>query len=280
MPNVWRIPGVLQRIGIVFILTGITFIKLNKANIVKLCIVLLAGYWVIITLKFDSLFNLDLSNGYSNIGAWLDKTILTENHLWKWSRKEGWDPESLLGSIPATITCLFGAIAGLYIKLEKPLLEKISTLFIVGSVLTVLGLFWNLSFPINKNLWTSSYVVYTGGIAIMCTAFCIWLIDYKQYTKISKPFVKVGANALTAYILSEMVSALLDTIVIQGVSIKGHISQGIFSGFSDEKFKDVGITHPDFSLAQLSSHLYAFLWIIPFYILLSWMYKKKIFIKV
>jgi predicted acyltransferase len=279
-PLQWRIPGVLQRIGLVFIFGGILFIKSSTKTLWISLITIFLGYWAVLNISIEGAFEVDLSKPNLNIGAYLDEMILTKDHLWPISRSEGWDPESLLGTIPAIGTAIMGMLAGLFIKSERTVLEKVSGLFAIGGVATVLGLGWNIVFPMNKALWTSSYVLYTGGIASMLTAFCIWIMDYKGYTKISKPFIVYGSNALTAYLLSELVSSLVHNIAIGKKSISGHIADFILSWFTDTSFTVINAGHPDMVFAKWASHIYAFLWMIPFYILLSWMYKKKIFIKV
>lgn len=279
-PLQWRIPGVLQRIGLVFIFGGILFIKSSTRTLWVLLISILLGYWALINVSIEGAFIANLSKPNLNIGAYWDELILTKDHLWPISRSEGWDPESLLGTIPAIATAIMGMLAGLFIKSEKTVLDKISGLFAIGGVATVLALAWNIIFPMNKALWTSSYALYTGGIASMLTAFCIWLMDYKGYTKISKPFIVYGSNALTAYLFSELTSSLLHNIAIGKKSISGHIADFILSWFTETPFSDINAVHPDIIYAKLASHIYAFLWMIPFYLLLSWMYKKKIFIKV
>jgi predicted acyltransferase len=279
-PLQWRIPGVLQRIGLVFILGGILFIKSSTRTLWVSLISILLGYWALINVSIEGVFIADLNKPNLNIGAYWDEIILTKNHLWPVSRAEGWDPESLLGTIPAVGTAIMGMLSGLFIKSERSVLDKVSGLFVVGGVATVVALGWNIVFPINKYLWTSSYVLYTGGIAAMLTAFCIWVMDYKGYTKISKPFIVYGSNALTAYILSELVSSFVHHVAIDGKSISGHIADFILSWFTSTPFTEISVNHTDMIYAKWASHIYAFLWMIPFYILLSWMYKKKIFIKV
>jgi len=279
-PFEWRIPGVLQRIGLVFILGGILFVKSSTRTLWISLISILLGYWALINISIEGVFIADLNKPNLNIGAYWDEIILTKDHLWPVSRSEGWDPESLLGTIPAVGTAIMGMLAGLFIKSERSVLDKVSGLFAIGGVATVVALAWNIIFPMNKALWTSTYVLYTGGIASMLTAFCIWVMDYKGYTKISKPFIVYGSNALTAYLLSELVSSFVHNVAIGKKSISGHIADFILSWFTNTPFAEISANHPDMISAKWASHIYAFLWMIPFYILLSWMYKKKIFIKV
>ena len=278
-PSEWRIPGVLQRIGLVFMLGGLLFIKANTKTLVISLIALLLSYWGLLNVEVSGHI-VDLTKPNQNIGAWLDVKFLTKNHLWPISRNAGWDPESLFGTISALATCIMGMLAGLFIKSERTIIEKVRGLFIIGGIAIVLGLAWDIVFPINKTLWTSSYVLYTGGIAIVITAFCIWLMDYKGYKSISKPFIVYGSNALTAYLMSEVMSALIHNIAIGKKTISGHIADFLLSMFTDTPFGVIYANHPDLVSAKWASHLYAFLWMIPFYLILRWMYNKKIFIKV
>lgn len=276
----WRIPGVLQRIGLVFILGGLLFIKSNVKSLWIALIVILLGYWGLLYIEIPGAYEVDLSVPNKNFGAWLDTKILTKDHLWPISRNDGWDPESLLGTIAAVGTCIMGMLAGTFIKGEKTVLEKVSGLFVAGGISTTVALAWNIIFPINKALWTSSYVLYTGGIAAMCTAFCIWLMDYKGYQKIAKPFIVYGSNALTAYLMSELVSSLIHNIQVGETSISGHIANFFLGLFTDTPYHEIFANHPDLVAAKWASHIYAFVWMIPFYLLLRWMYNRKIFIKV
>jgi predicted acyltransferase len=274
----YRIMGVLQRLGIVFMLTGTLFLFTNWKQQLYVAAGILLVYWGIIHVEITGLFVKDLNReGLFNFGTYLDHLILGESHLWR----NGWEPEGLLGTVTTSVaTCLMGVLSGQWIVSDKTLLEKISGLFAIGGVLVVLGLFWDMALPINKGLWTSSYVVYAGGIAMLCTAFSLWIIDYLQFTKFTAPAIKFGSNALTAYLLSELVSNLVHFIPFKGSSLSGYMADGILSIFTSTPYHEIFINHPDLIWAKIASHLYAIIWIIPFYILLSWMYKKKIFIKV
>lgn len=274
----YRIMGVLQRLGLVFMLTGTLFLFTNWKQQLYVAVGILLVYWGIIHIEITGEFIKDLNReGLFNFGTYLDHLILGESHLWR----NGWEPEGLLGTVTTSVaTCLIGVLSGQWIVSDKTLLEKISGLFAIGGVLVVLGLFWNLALPINKGLWTSSYVLYSGGIAMLCTAFSLWIIDYLQFTKFTAPAIKFGSNALTAYLLSELVSNLVHFIPVKGTSVSGLIADSILSIFTSTPYHEIYANHPDLIWAKIASHIYAIVWIIPFYILLSWMYKKKIFIKV
>jgi predicted acyltransferase len=280
----YRIMGVLQRLGLTFMITGAVFIYTNWKQQIGVLVAVLLGYWGLINIEIADAFTKDLSQmGGFNLGTYIDKLILGESHLWRTSASipGGWEPEGLLGTITTVGSCLIGVLVGSKILEDKGILEKISFLFSMGAILTVIGLFWDMYFPINKGLWTSTYVLYTGGIATMCIAFSLYIIDAKNIDSFTKPAIHFGSNALTAYLLSELVSSLIHNIPIgEGETVSSIIANSILCFFTKTPFHEITLNHPDLFWAKLASHLYAFLWIIPFYFLIRWMYNKKIFIKV
>lgn len=264
-----RIPGVLQRIGVVFFLSSIIFLKFSERNIFRIIIVILISYWALMT--FVPVPNVGYANieKETNLGAWLDRTILTEAHLWKSAKT--WDPEGILSTLPAIATCLFGVLVGVYLK-RKDLepATKIAWLFSVGCLTTIFGLIWDLEFPINKSLWTSSYVLYTGGLATIVLALSYWIIDVNNYNRFTKPFVIYGINAITVFFVSGLMPRLVNMIKIKqpnGEEI------GALTAFYKTFFV------PYFSPIN-ASLAYAIVFILFFYVILWIMYKKNIIIKV
>jgi len=176
-----RILGVLARIGIVYICAGLLTLKTTLKQQIIIIGTLLLGYWFAMTLipvpGENEIGALLLHTRDRNLAAYLDRLILGTNHTWVGSVT--FDPEGPLSTIPAIGTAMLGVIAGRWIALkEKPLLERISGLFAAGSIGMVLGLMWNWSFPINKSLWTSSYVMFTAGMACVALATIMWIVDY------------------------------------------------------------------------------------------------------
>lgn len=267
----WRIMGVLQRIGLVYLFAGLIFIKTNWKQQVGIVLTILLGYWALLHVEIEGAYVLELGKyAGGNIVTYFDNLVLGDNHMWQQidvnsERLLGWEPEGLLSTIPAIATCLIGILAGQWIKSKREILNKISSLFAIGGILTVVALLWNLSLPFNKGLWTSSYVLYAGGIALMCTGFCMWLMDYKGYSKVGKPFIIFGSNATVAYLMAELCSNLSWFIQIGDTSL----NQTIAGWLNDL------IPSP-----ELASHTYAILWLIPFFLILKWMFNKKIFVKV
>ncbi len=264
-----RIPGVLQRIGLVFFIATLIFLKNSEKNIFRIFIGLLVFYWIMMT--FVPVPGVGYANleKETNLGAWLDRSILTEAHLWKSAKT--WDPEGLFSTIPAIATGLFGVLVGLYLKRKTvDPATKMAWLFSVGSIAVFAGLVWDLQFPINKQLWTSSFVLYTGGLATIILALCYWLIDIQRYTRFTTPAVVYGVNAITVYFLSGMLIRTLNLIKLQ---MPDGSEKGLQVWFYDEYYVTT------FSPIN-ASLLWAITQIAFWFVILYIMYKKKIFIKV
>lgn len=264
-----RIPGVLQRIAVVFLFSAIIFLKVSEKNIFKLFVVILLAYWALMTLVPVPGVGYANLEKETNLGAWLDRSILTEAHLWKSAKT--WDPEGILSTLPALATGLFGVLAGVYLK--KKDVEagtKVAWLCTAGAIAVVLGLLWDLSFPINKSLWTSSYVLYTGGLATVMLSLSYWIIDVNQYKRFTTPFVVYGVNAITVFFVSGLLPRTLNLIKIEQADGTSIGSLALF-------YKTFFV--PYFSPIN-ASLAYAIVFILFFYVILWVMYKKNIIIKV
>ncbi|HUF25772.1 MAG TPA: heparan-alpha-glucosaminide N-acetyltransferase domain-containing protein [Gemmatimonadaceae bacterium] len=207
-----RIPGVLQRIGVVYILAGLLSLRASPRQLVAAAAALLVGYWAAMTLiPVPGVGPPALAPPAATLAAWVDRALL-DGHLWANSRT--WDPEGILSTVPAVATALLGVLAGRLIATTRPLPERIATLFAVGSIAMVAGLVWNWTFPINKNLWTSSYVLFTGGMAAVALATCMWLIDEKRVTWWTRPFVIYGVNPILAFWGSGALARLIYSVIL------------------------------------------------------------------
>jgi predicted acyltransferase len=264
-----RIPGVLQRIGVVFFITAVIFLKTSPKAQLRTMISLLVVYWllmVLVPVPGVGYANLEKE---TNLAAWLDRTLLTEAHLWRSSRT--WDPEGILSTVPAISTCLFGVLIGSWLKRkDRSDGVKISWMFSIGLLAVMAGLIWDLFFPINKSLWTSSFVLYTGGLATAVLALCYWLIDVQGYQRGTKAFVVYGVNAITVFFLSGLIPRILGMIRVEEadgskISAQAWYYQTFFTPY---------LSPVNASLA--SAITYVLIWLI----ILWWMYNRKIIIKV
>ncbi|KLT64514.1 acyltransferase family protein [Pedobacter sp. BMA] len=264
-----RILGVLQRIGIVFIISSIIFLKCSTKTIFRVFIAILAIYWALMTFVPVPGVGYPNLEKETNLAAWIDRGILTEAHTWASSKT--WDPEGVLSTLPAVGTCLFGILVGVWMRrkdVDHP--TKVAWLFTIGIASVILGLLWDLQFPINKALWTSSYVLYAGGLAAVGLALCYWLIDVQGYKKITTPFVVYGVNAITVFFLAGLMPRLLNFIKISNAD--GSKTPLL------EKFYSTCYT-PFFSPIN-ASLVWAISYVLGFYVLLYFMYKRNIIIKV
>jgi predicted acyltransferase len=211
----WRIMGVLQRIGMAYLCGALLTLRTTLRQQLLIVLALLFGYWALMTLVpvpdtgVPGRFVLDKPDQL--LSAWLDRTVLGVDHLW--SGAKTWDPEGLLSTLPAIATMICGTFAGRWIaEQQRPLTERLAALFAVGALAMMLGLMWHWVFPINKNIWTSSYVVFTAGIGAVSLATCMWLIDVMQWRRWTFPFVIYGVNPMLAFLGSGLMARLIASL--------------------------------------------------------------------
>jgi predicted acyltransferase len=258
-----RIPGVLQRIAVVFLIASIIFLTLSKKLQVVFTIGILLAYWAIMT--FVSVPNGDLNNlaPGKNIAAWVDNYLLS-GHLWSFTKS--WDPEGVLSTLPAIASVMTGIFAADILKKLKPAAERTTELFISGTALVIAGLTFNLIFPINKSLWTSSFVLYTSGLAMFALAISFWYLDVLQIYRRNNPFIYFGANAISIYVASEILGKLIHYINVNETrNVKGFLFD---------------VVNRNFIGPYNASLLIAITWVIIFSLPAWLMFKNKIFIKV
>jgi predicted acyltransferase len=196
-----RIMGVLQRIGISFLCASIAVLSLSKRNIWILSIGILVGYWLVLAF-IPALDNADgIFTKAGNFGAYIDRLIITPAHLHKGSGYQS-DPEGLFGTLPAIASILFGYLTGTWLKIQSVNSQTSSNLLMFGLAALVLGLLWNGIFPINKRLWTSSFVLFTTGAGLISLAVCYELVDVRKYRNWFKPCEIMGLNAIFIYVAS------------------------------------------------------------------------------
>jgi len=257
-----RIPGVLQRIGIVYLISSIIFLKMNDKQQYIVSILILVLYWLVLTIipvPNVGYPNLEPNN---NLAAWLDNLLL-KNHLWKHTKV--WDPEGILTTFPAIVTTMIGMFVGKFLLSKYEKLYITSMLFFYGNVLFLLGYIWSVWFPLNKNLWTSSYVLYTGGLAIIFLSSCYLLIEVLWYKKWAKPFQIFGLNAITVYFLSELIGRILFLIKIDSKPINMYLFDNYFLSWLEPYF---------------ASLLWAIVYVLVWLFLMWILYRKNIFIKI
>ncbi len=264
-----RIPGVLQRIAAVYFFTSLIILKTGPKEQAFIAMFLLLLYWALMVLVPVPGYGAGVLTPQGNFAAYLDNLFL-HGHL----QENTWDPEGILSTIPAISTTLFGGLAGHWIRSPRYPYEKVAGLFVMGGVGLVLGLGWDLFFPINKNLWTSSYVVFTTGMALYFLAFCYWLIDLKGYWRWATPFVVFGVNAIAVYALSILMDRMMwwwSFTQPDGseVPVRTWIYEHLYSSWAGQRVGEV-----------YASFFYAVTYVLLWLGLMGILYRKKIFIRI
>ncbi len=260
-----RIPGVLQRIAVCYFFAALIFLKTNWRTQAVIAGALLIIYWMLMALIPVPGFGAGDLSMEGNLAAYLDRMILA-GHTWK----PLYDPEGILSTIPSIATTLCGVLTGHLLRARQPPTEKVAAMFVAGVAGVIVGWGWHHWFPINKPLWTSSYVVFTAGMALQLLAVCYWLIDLKGVRRWATPFVIFGTNALAVFFLSGLFARGLGLIKLAGPDGKPSSLQSvIFRNFFASWASPIN-----------ASLFYALCFVLLWLGLMTILYRKKIFIKV
>lgn len=255
-----RIFGVLQRIALAYFFASVVvhLIK-NPRILIALSVITLIGYWLLLLfLGGTDPFGLE-----NNLPRKIDLLILGDAHMWH-GKKIAFDPEGLLSTIPAVISVISGYLIGLLIQRSNKT-EVITRLAAISIIMLLLGYLWSIVFPINKALWTSSYVLVSSGLGGLFLTILIYFIDLKQMNKWTKPFEIFGLNPLISFIASILWVKIYFQIDIDGQNAYGWIYNNIYKSIFDPTFG---------SLLFALTHVFG-CWLIAY-----WLYRKKIIIKV
>lgn len=261
-----RIMGVLQRLALCYFFASIIFLNFSAKVQAYIGVGLLVLYWMLMKLAPVPGYGAGVLTNTGNLSAHIDNLLLS-GHIWSGSRL--WDPEGPLSTIPAIASCIIGVLTGDFLKSQKSGYEKVTWIYLVGSIGMVLGSILDIWFPINKNLWSPSFVVFTSGMALVFLASFYFIVDIKGHKKIGQPFVVFGMNALALYFLSELFVVVIDLIHVPlsgtWVSLKDFVYQTLCASWAG-----------NLNGSLIFAILFAFFW----YLILLLMYDKKIFIKI
>lgn len=310
-----RIPGVLQRIAVCYLFVALIFLHTSWKQQAAIGGGLLLFYWLLMTrVAVPGCEVTTIDDKACNLAAYLDRLILTENHIWRAGKV--FDPEGILSTLPAIATTISGVLTGTWLissgkgrgtvdegrvedvsdaasegsgdaesgsesvpasprldisasSANSTAIDKALGLFFFGTILLAVGWAWSLVFPLNKSLWTSSYVVYTSGLALLTLGFCYFLIDIKGYKRWAKPFVIFGVNALALFVFSGIMARILGIIRVAGpegkeITLQQWLYQNLFLSWLEP---------------VNASFAYAVAFIL-FWLFLMWLlYRRRIFIK-
>ncbi|MGH7384826.1 MAG: acyltransferase family protein [Candidatus Rokuibacteriota bacterium] len=212
-----RIPGVLQRIAVCYLLAALLVVATRGSRGWRGQAIaagaLLLGYWLLMTrVAAPGQIAGDLSPA-GNLAGYVDRLVLGPRHIWQASRV--YDPEGILSTLPATATALLGVLAGHWLRAGRPASRIVGGLVAGGVIAAALGWVWGLWFPINKSLWTSSYALLMSGLAALALAACYWAIEARGRRAWAAPFAVLGVHALTLFFLSSLTAKLLVIIRVR-----------------------------------------------------------------
>ena len=189
---------------------------------------LLLGYWLVMTVVPVPGYGAGNLSPEGNLAAYLDRAILGP-HIWQFAKV--YDPEGILSSIPAVATALLGVLTGTWLRSRRRSDVIAARLALAGVVGIAVGELWGFWFPINKSLWTSSYVMLTAGLALVVLAACYWLIEVRERRRWAIPFAVLGVNALILFFLSTLMARLLAIIKVgpEGRSLQTVLFESVFA---------------------------------------------------
>jgi predicted acyltransferase len=269
-----RFYGVLPRIAICyFVVATLYLISPGWRSKAVLAVAALGSYWVL--MRFVPVpgygipgHDVPFLDRDGNLTAWIDRQIFSASHLYERTR----DPEGLLSTIPAVATALLGMLARIWLRTSRSIAEKAGGIAIAGVTGVALGGLWNIWFPLNKKLWTSSFVLFAAGLSLLLLALSIWIVDMRgnatreDRTRRFMPLLVFGMNAITAYVFSELLAGALDNI---------HMSSG--GNLQEWLYRAILSVVPDPSFASL---LYSLAFVAVCWLPAFALYRRRIFIKI
>ena len=270
-----RFYGVLPRIAICYlIVASLYLVNPGWRSKAALAAAALAGYWIL--MRFVPVpgygiptHDIPLLDRDANLTAWLDRQIFSAPHLYERTR----DPEGLLSTIPSLATAILGLLTGIWLRTQHTLRTRAAGIAIAGLSGVLLGALWNLSFPINKKLWTSSYVLFAGGLSLLLLALCLLIVDFRDKTpsrsnasRFLSPFLVFGTNAIAAYVFSELLQSALSSIhPVAGVNLQQLLYRSITDVIPNQAF---------------ASLIYSIGFVAVCWLPVSLLYRRSIFIKI
>jgi len=261
-----RYAGVLQRIALCYFFASIVFLKTGIKGQAITAVVLALLYWALMKSVPVPGYGAGVLEEKGNLASYIDNTLM-HGHTWRPTS----DPEGILSTMTAISTTLFGVLTGHWLRSTRNNMEKVAGLFVMGNVGLVLGIIVNNWFPINKNLWSTSYVFFTAGMALQFLGMCYWLIDIKQYKRgWTTPFLIYGMNAIAVYVLSSLVAKLTIVLFVTQadgtrITLKSYLYNTLFASWLDP-----------FNASLMYPVTYVLIWLG----LMGILYYKKIFIKI
>ena len=254
-----RYTGTLHRIAIVYLVCGFIFLKTSWKTQAIISAVILIGYWLAINYIPTPGYGKVMLQRDINLAQWIDYKFMPGKLY-----QGVWDPEGILSTFPSIVTGITGMLTGTLLLTMKSQEYKVIWLFLLGFLSTIAGVIWNWVFPLNENIWTSSFVLFTSGLAAMTLASSIFVVDILNYRKGARFGVIYGSNAISIYVLADIFALFFYEIKMGGSTLNEHFCNFFTSMGGAPKF-----------VSMIYALMYVFVLFIPAYIL----FKRKIYIK-
>lgn len=265
-----RIPGVLQRIGLVFALTACLLLWLGKRGLAVAFVASLSAYWLLMaSVPYSTAEGQTYAGQWAfgnSLSAWLDHQVLGPNHVYYANATPfSFDPEGILSTLPAVATCISGVLTGMFLKSARDTAAKAGTLMVWGVVGIAIGYALSPLVPINKALWTPSYVMLSSGCALVLLSVLLYVMDVRHSQRWAKPLIICGANSIAFYMLAGVLARGLMMIRVEDTSLHGYLYTHVFAS----------------AFGELNGSLaFALCFLVVCYLPIWWMYRKGIFWKV
>ncbi len=267
----WRIEGVTQRIAICYLISAILVLWSDQRGQIATALACLLGYWALMRLLPVPGYgvpgrDIPFLDPDRNMAAWLDRKLFM-GHLFDGTR----DPEGIISTIPAIPSCLIGVFTGRWLQSQRTAGVKVAGMLAAGIAGLIAGEIWNLWFPINKHLWTSSFAVFTAGFALVFLAFLYWALEIRRWRGAwTMPILVFGMNAIAGFVADSFVYGPAWSYYAQGPNG----TTITWMQWANARFLSLGVSPANASL------LYSLAAVLFCWILLWMLHRKKIFIKI
>ncbi len=255
-----RIPGVLQRIAIVYLVVSVIAINFRLKTQAWIAAAALIVYWLLMRFVPVPGFGAGQLTPEGNLATYIDSALVPGKMY-----RGTWDPEGILSTLPSIATGLAGLLTGYLIKSKLDRVTIAGWMFVLGWAGMLAGWIWGIWFPINKNIWTSSYVLFTAGAALNCLGVCYWLIDCHGWKRWAKPAVVFGMNAIAVYVMSGIVGDLMGVLKVGSISLRQWLYETLFASWA---------------APHNASLAFAIVYVAFWWLVMSLFYRQKWFIKV
>ena len=268
--------NVLQRIGLIYLLSGVIYLYTDIVSQAVVAVACIAIYWILMLYIPVPGYGAGVLAPVGNMWWYVDKVVLQgwHQHLLVVGQYRLHHAEGILSIIPSISTVLIGSLTGHYLRSKRSDIEKAAGMLVAGNIGLIIGAVMSIWFPINKLLWSSSYVVFTAGFAMEVLGVCYWIVDVKGVKKWTQPFLVFGSNAITSFFLSTFVALILDIVFVSAMSPAGAVVR--------ESLKDVFYRAVFAPLASSynASLLYSIFYLVFWYGVMYVFYRKRVFIKI